>query len=164
MVRRSGRVVVGVDGSPGSQSALDFALGEGASRGVPVEVVTAWMLNPATPMNDHPTDVEAGRGVHQAMQDDLVDAALARLAERPVVTRLVVHDYAGRVLASRAEDAVLLVVGAGSQSASSRKTLGSIAEYAVRHASVPVVVVPEPDRVHRRTWRDPATTTDVRSG
>jgi nucleotide-binding universal stress UspA family protein len=154
MSEQVGVIVVGVDGSPGSESALDFALAEGVNRGLAVEVVTAWMLDPAFRPLGHQTDVEGGRAVHQKRQDRLVAQALGRLEVRPKVSQLVVHDYAGRVLVARAEGGAMVVVGAGTQSSHSRKTLGSVAEYCIRHSSVPVVVVPEPDRVRRRILRD----------
>ncbi|MGA8246125.1 MAG: universal stress protein [Nocardioides sp.] len=161
MDEQVGVIVVGVDGSPGSEAALDFALAEGRNRGLAVEVVTAWMLDPAFRPLGRQTDLESGRAVYQKRQGRLVAQALARLPERPEVAQLVVHDYAGRVLVARAEGGAMLVVGGGTQSAHSRKTLGSVAEYCIRHSSVPVVVVPEPDRVRRRTLRDlelPVTT------
>ena len=41
------RIVVGVDGSPASQGALEWAVGQGALTGAVVEAVTAWHF-PAT--------------------------------------------------------------------------------------------------------------------
>ena len=41
-------IVVGVDGSSGSQKALDFALAEGALRGAEVRAVCTWDYPPPT--------------------------------------------------------------------------------------------------------------------
>ena len=60
--------------------------------------------------------------------------------------RVVVHDYAGRVLVARAERASMVVVGSGSPGSASHQFLGSVAEYCVRHSPVPVVIVPAPAR------------------
>jgi nucleotide-binding universal stress UspA family protein len=42
MTQPSGRIVVGLDGSPGGRAALTFALHDAARRGAAVEVVTAF--------------------------------------------------------------------------------------------------------------------------
>jgi nucleotide-binding universal stress UspA family protein len=136
-------IVVGVDGSPGSAAALEFALREGLSRAATVEVVTAWLTNPT---GVHPAfggALEAGRAVTQSLQDHTLTAVLARLSVHPTVVQVVVHDHPGRVLVARAEGSSMVVVGSGSQSSASRKVLGSVGEYCLRHATAPVVVVPE---------------------
>ncbi len=140
-------IVVGVDGSPGSAAALDVALAEGLSRGATVEVVTAWLWNPARVDPAYPSALEAGRAITQGLQDATLRSALGRLSEHPNVVQVVVHDHPGRVLVARAEGAVMVVVGSGQQGSASRKVLGSIGEYCLRHSSAPVVVVPEPRQV-----------------
>lgn len=141
--------MVGVDGSAGAAAALDFALSEGAKHACPVEVVTAWLGGHANGSPD-PHELAEARGRVQHMQDQLVARCLEERAEAPALVRVVVHDYAGRVLVSRAEPASMLVVGSGSPSSVSPQALGSVAEYCVRHSPVPVVIVPAPDRVERR--------------
>lgn len=136
-------IVVGVDGGAGSAAALDFALAEGSSRGLGVEVVTGWLANPERVDPAFSTPVEAGRALAWTLQDRALGAAYARGAQRPTVTQIVVHDHPGRVLTARSDGAAMVVVGSGRQSPSSRKVLGSVAEYCLRHSSAPVVVVPE---------------------
>lgn len=152
-------IVVGVDGSSGSAAALDFALAEGHSRGLVVELVTAWLSNPERVGPAFNDPVEAGRALARALQEHALGAAYVRTSVRPVVSRLVVHDHPGRVLAARSEGAVMVVVGSGRQSAASRKVLGSVGEYCLRHASAPVVVVPEPHPAELRS-----VTPDLRVG
>jgi nucleotide-binding universal stress UspA family protein len=84
------------------------------------------------------------------MQGEVVARCLEAQVEVPDLVRVVVHDYAGRVLASRAERALMVVVGSGNPSSASPQVLGSVAEYCVRHAPVPVVIVPAPARLERR--------------
>jgi nucleotide-binding universal stress UspA family protein len=147
----SGVIVVGVDGSAGAAAALDFALAEGCRRGSAVEVVTAWLgggqAEGAAPDAD---DLAEGRARVHHMQADVVDRCLEARPEPPEVERVIVHDYAGRVLVSRAERAAMVVVGAGSPGSASQQVLGSVAEYCVRHSPVPVVIVPAPARLERR--------------
>jgi len=146
---RGDLIVVGVDASAGSAAALDFALAEGWKRACPVEVVTAWLGGRA----DGTTaaeDLTDGRKRVQRVQDEVVARCLEQRSEVPDLVRIVVHDYAGRVLVSRAEWASMLVVGGGSPSSGSPQVLGSVAEYSVRHSPAPVVIVPTPDRIERR--------------
>jgi nucleotide-binding universal stress UspA family protein len=142
-------IVVGVDGSAGAAAALDFALAEGWRRACAVEVVTAWLGggHDGSPASDELAD---GRERVHHMQDQVVARCLVEHVGVPEILRVVVHDYAGRVLVSRAEPASLLVVGSGSPSSASHQVLGSVAEYCVRHSPVPVVIVPGPERIERR--------------
>jgi nucleotide-binding universal stress UspA family protein len=144
-------IVVGVDGSAGSVAALDFALAEGSKRGCTVEVVTAWLgsSQPEGPAVDSGGLAEGRARVHH-MQGDVVARCLETRSEVPGLERVVVHDYAGRVLVSRAERAWMVVVGSGTPSSASHQVLGSVAEYCVRHSPVPVVIVPAPARLERR--------------
>jgi nucleotide-binding universal stress UspA family protein len=144
-------IVVGVDGSAGAVAALGFALAEGAKRGCTVEVVTAWLGGrPHEGTAPESDDLADGRARVHHMQADVVDRCLQQRADAPEVERVVVHDYAGRVLVSRAERASMVVVGSGSPTSVSHQVLGSVAEYCVRHSPVPVVIVPAPARLERR--------------
>jgi nucleotide-binding universal stress UspA family protein len=157
--QRGGLIVVGVDGSPGSDAALDFALAEALSRGCAVEVVTGWLGGIwSTDGPGEPGSLTEGRSVNARAQDAQLKAALGRLGATPTLSQLVVHDYAGRVLVARSEHASMVVVSGGSQGSDSRKTVGSVAEYLVRHSSAPVVVVPDPARVRRRAAQAPWVT------
>jgi nucleotide-binding universal stress UspA family protein len=151
MKDRSNVIVVGVDGSVGADAALDFALREGAARGCPVEVITAWLWVSSADMLGHQNQVHDGKIVVRQMQDEVIDQALDRAGSTPEVSQLVVHDFAGRVLSARAEGVSMLVIGSGAQTSSTDRTLGAVAEYCLRHSPVPVVVVPQPERVRART-------------
>jgi len=151
MKDRSNVIVVGVDGSVGADAALDFALREGAARGCPVEVITAWLWVSSADMLGHQNQVHDGKIVVRQMQDEVIDQALDRAGATPEVSQLVVHDFAGRVLSARAEGVSMLVIGSGAQTSSTDRTLGAVAEYCLRHSPVPVVVVPQPERVRART-------------
>jgi nucleotide-binding universal stress UspA family protein len=148
---QGGAIVVGVDASSGAAAALVFALSEGWERGSTVEVVTAWLGGgqlDGTPESD---GFAQGRARVHHMQGDVVARCLEeRGGNVPNLVRVVVHDYAGRVLVARAESASMVVVGSGSPNSASHQVLGSVAEYCIRHSPVPVVIVPAPARLQRR--------------
>lgn len=137
-------IVVGVDGTPGSLAALEFAFVEALDRNAPVVVLTTWMP-------DFPASV-AGAGLPfenrataaRQMQDAAVREVVAQLGETPRYTQVVVHDVSGPALIAAARNAALLVVGTGRKEALARAFLGSVSEFCVRHSPVPVVVVPAP--------------------
>jgi nucleotide-binding universal stress UspA family protein len=146
----SGVIVVGVDGSVGASAALDFALAEGWKRDCTVEVVTAWLGSGHLDGNPDSDEMSEGRARVHRMQGDVVARCLEQHSDVPDLLRVVVHDYAGRVLVARAERASMVVVGSGSPNSASHQVLGSVAEYCVRHSPVPVVIVPAPSRLERR--------------
>jgi nucleotide-binding universal stress UspA family protein len=144
-------IVVGVDGSPGASAALDFALAEAARRGSAVEVVTAWLGSGHLDAASDSAELIRSRARVEHMQSEVVARSVqASGCEVPEIERVVVHDYAGRVLVARSERASMVVVGSGSPDSGSQQALGSVAEYCIRHALVPVVVVPAPTRLERR--------------
>ena len=145
-----GVIVVGVDGSAGAAAALDFALGEGVARDCTVEIVTAWLGSGHLEGTPDADELAEGRARVQQMVGDVVDRCLAQRDDAPDVERVVVHDYAGRVLVARAERALMVVVGSGTSDGPGLQPMGSVAEYCLRHSPVPVVIVPAPARLERR--------------
>jgi nucleotide-binding universal stress UspA family protein len=140
-------IVVGVDGSAGARAALRFALVQGRARGFPVTVMTTWLQDGTL---EQPP-VEAPERAAGRIQDEAVAAVLADIVDlsapgAPVPAepdRLVVQDAAGAALVDASRRAAMLVVGSGRQGPVTRTFLGPVSEYCVRHASVPVVLVPE---------------------
>lgn len=135
------RVVVGVDGSDGSQLALEWAANKED------------VLGPVVPVAAYHVDTLVDGVGTVSMYDDMIDAlrldAGARilssiegheeLAERGRVVR----GHAGPALVRAAEHQRMLVVGSRGRSALVETLLGSVASYCVKHASVPVAVIPE---------------------
>ncbi len=149
--------MVGVDGSSGGAAALAFALSEGWERGCTVEVVTAWLGVTQLDGSPDSDELTEGRSRVHHMQGDVVARCLEEREHAPDLLRVVVHDYAGRVLVARAENASMVVVGSGSPGRASHQALGSVAEYCVRHSPVPVVIVPAPSRLEERAAANAAT-------
>ena len=136
-------IVVGADGSAGSQNALEFALAEGPLRGTEVRAVCTW---------DYPATYNAGFVVpFEGLENDasaiLADAlALAtrdRSGPTPTVTSTARYGHASEALVDEAKDATMLVVGSRSHGGFVGMLIGSISQGCVTHAPCPVVVVPE---------------------
>jgi len=88
---RKQRIVVGVEGSEGSQAALRWAVEEAHYRGCTVEVVTAYLPTyvPAAPDFGYvPLDPIDLVDEVRKMQDDVVAAATAHCADLPGRLRL----------------------------------------------------------------------------
>lgn len=135
----SGRVVVGVDGSPDSKQALRWAVVQAERIDGEVDAITAWEV-PVTVML-LPTVNEADYADHavRTLEETLEEV----LGEEPPV---VVHARAlegrpARVLTRAAEGADLLVVGSHGRGELPGMHLGSVASYCVHHAPCPVVVL-----------------------
>ncbi|MGH9230018.1 MAG: universal stress protein [Acidimicrobiales bacterium] len=162
-----GRIVVGVDDSEQAAAALRWALEEGVLRQATVEVVHAW----SPPVSALPfgatfrIPVDEGEidSAARASVDEVVDAALAEMDERPPeVLRTILpggaamtlidvsaggrrdQGVAGGCRAGVGETADLLVVGSHGRTGLSRLVLGSVAMACVQHAPCPVVVVRTP--------------------
>jgi len=133
-------IVVGVDGTPESGAALEFAFVEALDRNVPVLVLTTWM--PEFPLPVHGADHDDHDASARRLQDVAIRSVVAELGESPAYSQLVTQDVSGPALIAAARTAALLVVGTGRKGPLSRAFLGSVSEFCIRHSSVPVVVVP----------------------
>jgi nucleotide-binding universal stress UspA family protein len=138
---RQRRIVVGVDGSPASVSALEWADRQASLTGAVVEAVTAWRF----PMTYGGFPVDAGAdwpANAQAAQDTAVKEALGD--EATALVRRVAEGHPVRVLLDAAADAELLVVGSRGHGGFAGMLLGSVSEHVVAHAPCAVVVVKTP--------------------
>lgn len=146
--RRSGDpgsgVVVGVDGSPASNSALQYAFEFASETGQALTVVHAWM-DPATtstvgaalPLLHDPV-------TYAAEQEILLAEALAGWSEKfpdVTVTRVVVKERAAKALTTAATDARMLVVGCRGRGTLASILLGSVSHGVLHLATCPVAVV-----------------------
>jgi nucleotide-binding universal stress UspA family protein len=139
-----GTIVVGVDGSDCSRTALEFALDEAALRGAGLRVVAAapeadyWAasygLSPSL-LEELAADLEK---TTQAMVDAVVRERGG--ADVPVQVRAVAGSP-GQVLVDQSRDADMLVVGHRGRGGLRSAVLGSVGLQCVLHAAVPVTVV-----------------------
>ncbi|MEO7125018.1 MAG: universal stress protein [Nakamurella sp.] len=138
----SGRIVVGVDGSPGSLAALRFALAEARLRDAEVQALCAWHYldtfgGPEVLPEGYDLRAEAERTVNDAV-------AAVDPAERAgvLVTPSTPHGSPAQVLLDAAAGADLLVVGTRGHGGFTGLLLGSVSAQCVHHAPCPVVVIP----------------------
>jgi nucleotide-binding universal stress UspA family protein len=139
-------VVVGVDGSEGSWTALRWALEEAGLRGAQLAVLHAWSTPFAVP--------PGGIGVapmrrkdfveqSERLLHDMVDGTVARADHKPPVIELIpVEEPAAPALLHRARGAGLLVVGGRGRGGFAGLLLGSVSQQCLHHAPCAVVVVP----------------------
>lgn len=153
--QRGPRVVVGVDGSPGSRAALLFALQDAARRGVPVEAVIAYRPP------DYWVDVYAAGTCHpeqtRAAELERLRTFVAEVLPEgpqppPEVWTRAAMGTAADVLILESDGADLLVVGSGGHGALTGMLLGSVSHQCARHAPCPVTVVPSLE-AHRERVR-----------
>lgn len=137
-------VVVGVDGSPDSGLALDWAAAEARLRGAPLYAVYGlWMPMAAVPFGGAavlPPSEEL-----RAYATEVLDAARQRAKETApdldVDTFLVLRPPA-QALLDVAKDAGLVVAGTRGLGTLGSLVLGSVSGRVAAHATVPAVVVP----------------------
>ncbi|KUM84255.1 MULTISPECIES: universal stress protein [Streptomyces] len=131
-------VVVGVDGSPESLAAADWAAAEALRRGLPLRLVHAWegLSSDASSL----PELEAPR--HRAGR--LLRAAMDRLDERHPQVRLSAEQIARPApdaLVTAGAEGELLVLGSRAFSGLGGFMAGSVALTTVAHATRPVVLV-----------------------
>ncbi|BCJ68821.1 universal stress protein [Polymorphospora rubra] len=144
----TGDVVVGVDGSPDSVTALDFALDTAAERDAPLLVVGAWNI-PSVPWRPPGVDTEQMSATERRGLEQLVEERRRRHAAVAVRTEVVV-DSPAHALTQASARARLLVVGSRGRGGLRGLLLGSVSQQVLHHARCPVVVV-------RERPADPAT-------
>jgi nucleotide-binding universal stress UspA family protein len=139
--REDGPVVVGVDGSPNSRAAIDFAFEAAALRGAPLTAVHAWSDLPVTTVWELTTDwhlIQADES--EALSQWLADAR-ALYPDVPV-EQVVVRDGPAHVLLEHARTAQLVVVGSRGRGGFRGLLLGSTSQAMIHHAACPVAVIP----------------------
>jgi nucleotide-binding universal stress UspA family protein len=137
-------IVVAIDGSEGSQRALDWALDEARARACPVTVVNVWHPAPSATWAV-PAAWPDMTGMQEAA-DELIDRALRRADTEGVPPTMIErHAVFGTVVDAvldEARDAQLLVVGSRGRGGFAGLLLGSVGQHLVHHATCPIVVVP----------------------
>lgn len=134
------RIVVGVDGSPCSAQAVDWAADEAGRRGAPLTLVhvahPSWVALGA----ELPVMVAQEAPARPAYLDDEA-SRIAHLHPSLEVTCLDLVGAPAQTLIEQSRDAALVVVGARGRARVVEMVLGSVSRHVVGHAHCPVVVV-----------------------
>ncbi len=138
------RIVVGVDGSEFSTTALRLAGRMAASLDAPLEVVTCLGTSDFFLASHLPDERTATTTELEERAKGLVDQALERafggaLPER--LTRSVKFGQPAKVLVDESRDAQLLVVGRRGRGGFLAQVMGSVSGACAAHAHCPVLIV-----------------------
>jgi len=148
MTNQPGPIVVGYDGSTGSQDALRGATDEADRTMAPLRIVEAFeIVIAARPSPGHVVPLEA---VRTAREEGLASVAESIRLHHPDLTveTTLVGGAAPKVLIEAAEDARLVVLGSRGLGGWSGLLVGSVAVQVTTHAACPVLVIPHDPRPH----------------
>jgi nucleotide-binding universal stress UspA family protein len=138
------RIVVGVDGSPSSRTALRWAVRQANLINGTVDAVLAWEIPmvlqsygmaPVYVEQDGSFDESAQKTIEAVISEEVEPADSQR------VRSLVINGHPARVLLDIAADADLLVVGSRGHGEFAEALLGSVSQNCVHHASCPVLIM-----------------------
>jgi len=139
-------IVVGVDGSPNSERALNWAMKQAVAVGAPLTVIAVhevpksyWGGIPVV----GPGDEAPLESLRQAAEE-MAQKVAGRLGDAGPVS-VTVHAVSGFVvkeLVDASQDADLVVLGARGASGVTRLIMGSVSHEVVQHSACPVVIVP----------------------
>ena len=135
-------IVVGVDGSPASDRALEWAMQEGQRRRCAVEVVTAFGHGTHLgSLAESTLTAEARQKAESIQARQIARIAEPYRADVPLAAQ-VVEGTAVERLVEAARHASLLVVGSHGYGLVHQVLVGSVAAGCIRRAACPVVVLP----------------------
>ncbi|MBU6329599.1 MAG: universal stress protein [Acidobacteria bacterium] len=137
------RIVVGVDGSPGSIAALRWAHAEARLRRATLEVVGVWqypMMTTVPAFGALPDVVDLSTQTEEHVLGVLRDNGVESTDEVPVSVS-VAEGAPAQALISAATGAELLVVGSRGHGGFAGLLLGSVSHQCTMHGPCPVVVV-----------------------
>ena len=143
-VGKTERVLVGVDGSESSVTALKWAAHYAQATGGTIRAVLAWHYPSAAgvaPTGVMPATVESE--VERSRLEAIGETVTSALGTEPPVEieRKAVYGHPAQVLIDESGDADLLVVGSRGHGGFSGMMLGSVSTHCVTHAHCPVTVV-----------------------
>jgi nucleotide-binding universal stress UspA family protein len=137
-------LVVGADGSPASDRALEWALDEARRRRATVRVVTTFGPVQHGGTLDEPTAARHAREAAEHVQAEQLTRVAGPYREDVSLAAEVVEGRAVERLVDAARHARLLVVGSHGYGRLQQLLVGSVAAGCIRAAGCPVVVLPAP--------------------
>jgi nucleotide-binding universal stress UspA family protein len=140
-IERNRRIVVGIDGSPASLSALEWAAREAELRDSLLEIVAAWEWPTSFGWVTIPQGYDPAADTEKVLEPIL--SALRVAHPRVVVQWKIVEGHPAPVLIKESRGADLLVVGSRGHGEFLGMLIGSTSEHCVANAACPVVVFRE---------------------
>ena len=136
-------ILVGVDGSPGSRTALTWAAAEAADHGADLVVLTVWERPLLPPMGSGEVPEGPVPDAGQSATEELVKVIKEELGEDPpvLVQPRNKHGNPAKVLIEQSADADLLVVGSRGHGGFRGLVLGSVSQHVAAYAKCPVAVI-----------------------
>jgi len=134
------RIVVGVDGSPGSQAALDWSIDEAMRCDAELVLVHGWIYpyqGPRTGITEPRDDMRL-----DAMRT--LEACAFRVRELAPALRchsIISEQSPAKAIIDAGKDADLVVVGSRGHGGFAALLLGSVSRTVLQHAQVPVAIV-----------------------
>lgn len=138
----AGPTVVGVDGSPGGDAALAWAV---ANDDGPITAVSAWHLPSDAIYDPNTIDVDAFEAEVRTGLETVIDDMAERFPDADVrgrVNPVVQRDDARLALLREAKGAARIVLGARSHRGVRGLLLGSTVDYVASHTNQVIIVVP----------------------
>jgi nucleotide-binding universal stress UspA family protein len=160
--REMGMIVVGVDGSPGSDAALRWAMDEARLRGSKLRIVNAYEL-PQIALSDAGVgaagipapavvtreDAERAQSEAEEQARGVVESTLQRAvgeaADQPEIEVATLVGPAAQTLIAAGRGADLLVLGSRGRGGFLGLLLGSVTQQCAHHPPCPVVILPPPE-------------------
>jgi nucleotide-binding universal stress UspA family protein len=136
-------IVVGVDGSPSSRTALTWAAAEAADHNADLVVVNVWEHTLPPPAGSVSVSETYVPDTSQRTGDELVELIKEVIGANPpvLVQPQVKQGNPAKVLIEQAADADLLVVGTRGHGGFLGLVLGSVSQHVAAYAKCPVTVV-----------------------
>jgi nucleotide-binding universal stress UspA family protein len=136
-------IVVGVDGSPHSRTALKWTAAEALDHGAGLVVVNVWEHTLPPPSGSVSVSERYVPDPSQRTAEDLVEVIKEELGEDPpmVVEPRIKQGNPAKVLIDQSADANLLVVGTRGHGGFRGLVLGSVSQHVAAYATCPVTVV-----------------------
>ena len=139
-------IVVGVDGSPNSERALDWAMKQAAAVHAPLTVIAVHEV-PKSYWGGIPVVGAADEALLEKLRqaaEEMTQRAASRLGDaRPAAVNVhAVNGFVVKELAGASQDADLVVIGARGGDGLARLLVGSLSSELVQHSACPVVIVP----------------------
>lgn len=140
-------IVVGVDGSPASRVATDWAAREASSRRLPLTVVYVIPTADFGPLADLPYYVDEREHHARTVLTDAMGLAFDATADHPelVVDQRILTGNAAVNLVDISKDAEMVVVGCRGMGGVAGLLLGSVSSGVVHHAHCPVAIIHDED-------------------